>query len=159
MPALISMSPVRFSYASPSSRARTVQWSRWPPKPLMSFSARSSFTSHSVTSSSSRFFSLIESSSCFSSAASAAMMASSSSCFTFSAAMILLYSSSAAASAIFFGSTTFATRSYESIAPIHVHRPSAALDALAAFSGVKFSSAMYLSRSLSMIRGSMLSLS
>ena len=125
----------------------------------MSVSARSSFTVHRSTSSSSRFFSAIESCSCCSIAASAAMIPSSSSCFTFSAAMMALYSSSAAASAIFLGSTTFATRSYESIAPIHLHRPSAAEAAFAAFSGVKFSLAMYFSRSFSIIRGSMLSLS
>mmetsp|Transcript_632 Transcript_632/g.2095 ORF Transcript_632/g.2095 Transcript_632/m.2095 type:complete len:225 (+) Transcript_632:3-677(+) len=159
IPAAMSMSPVRFWKSSPSWCARTVQWSRCPPKPLISFSARSSFTTQSSTSSSKRFFSRMESSSCFSSAASADMIPSSSSCFTFRAAMILLYSLSAASNAIFLGTTILITRSYASMAPIQVHNPSAALAAFAAFSGVKFSSAMYFSRNLSIIRGSMLSLS
>ena len=70
-----------------------------------------------------------------------------------------LYSDSATLSAAFLGATTFATRSYTSIAQIHLHMPSHADDAFAIFSGVKSSFGMYSLRMRFMILGGMLSLS
>mmetsp|Transcript_14878 Transcript_14878/g.35910 ORF Transcript_14878/g.35910 Transcript_14878/m.35910 type:complete len:233 (+) Transcript_14878:441-1139(+) len=137
IPALISMSPVRFWYASPSWFMLMVQRSFSPPRPPINFSARSSLSVHSSTSPSSRAFFSTLSLSCFSIAASLVISSFSSSCLILSAAMIVEYSSSASASASFLGSTNLATLSYESMAHTHLHSPSAALDALAALAGVK----------------------
>ena len=120
----------------PSLAALSFQRSPSPPKPPIKDSARSSFTVHKSTSSSRRFFSLTESSSCCSIAASLPMISARLSCFSLSASMIFWYSASASASASCFGATILATRSYESMAKTHLHRPAAAAAAFSAFSMV-----------------------
>mmetsp|Transcript_24182 Transcript_24182/g.45892 ORF Transcript_24182/g.45892 Transcript_24182/m.45892 type:complete len:318 (+) Transcript_24182:74-1027(+) len=156
---LTRTSPVRLVYTTPRSAATPVQRVFSPPRPPISFSARSSFLEHKSTSASSLFFLSELTLSSSSIAASLSRSVFSSDCFKRSPFITSSYPASATASSAFLGATTLATTSYLSIAHTHLHNPFAASDALAAFSGVKLSSVMYFSRMRPMSFGLMLSLS
>mmetsp|Transcript_14885 Transcript_14885/g.35957 ORF Transcript_14885/g.35957 Transcript_14885/m.35957 type:complete len:245 (+) Transcript_14885:3790-4524(+) len=153
-----STSPVSASYSKPSCLALAVHRTFSPPRPLMSFCARSSLTVHSSTSASSlALFSCLV----FRSSFSALILSTttlSSPCFSASLAITSPSCDSAPASAIFLGPTTLATRSYASMARTQLHSPNAAVDAFLIFSGSKSGLATY-GRIFWMIAGGMLSLS
>mmetsp|Transcript_29055 Transcript_29055/g.63656 ORF Transcript_29055/g.63656 Transcript_29055/m.63656 type:complete len:248 (-) Transcript_29055:3640-4383(-) len=156
---LRSTSPTSLVYLGPRASEISCQRTRSPPSPAMSFSARSSLA---LQSSYLRSSSSLVAASCASLASMAASLSStfcSSARLSSSPCIASAYSPSDTLSAAFLGATTLATRSYTSMAQIHLHRPSHAVDALAMRSGVKSSFGMYTSRIFLMILGGMLSLS
>mmetsp|Transcript_27072 Transcript_27072/g.59096 ORF Transcript_27072/g.59096 Transcript_27072/m.59096 type:complete len:256 (-) Transcript_27072:1097-1864(-) len=157
-PAATSTSPVILGNCAPSSAAVALQRVFSPPRPSMSFSARSSLTVHSSTSASS--FALLA---CFtlrsrSSASSLSTTSLSSACFLRSCVITFSSAISASASAAFLGATTLATRSYASMARTQQHSPKAAVEACLILAGSNSGFSTY-GRILAMIAGGMLSLS
>lgn len=73
--------------------------------------------------------------------------------------MVAAYSLSAISSLAFLGATSLATTSYMSMAMIHLHRPSAAEEALATTLGLKSLFGRYSLRIFAISAGGMLSLS
>ena len=108
----------------------------------MSFSALSSLTVHRSTSFWSCSFFRVFSASSASITASLSVSSLSSACLARRPTITSSYSASANLRLARFGATTLATRSYLLMAMHHLHMPSAAEEAFAAFSGVQFSSVM-----------------
>mmetsp|Transcript_7116 Transcript_7116/g.22147 ORF Transcript_7116/g.22147 Transcript_7116/m.22147 type:complete len:219 (+) Transcript_7116:3558-4214(+) len=159
VPAERIASPTIFSYCRPRSSAFFFQRARSPPKPEIKLSARCNFTAHKFASASRLAFLSF----CFFNSVSIASSLSNivfkSALVAFNPTMTSSYAASASFNASCFGATIFATLSYLSIAQTHLHKPSAALDAFAAFSGVNNGFEMYTDRIFCMTFIGMLSLS